>query len=682
MTTDSRDQLHAHLTWDEDGQPLSAHFDDVYFSRHDGLTESRHVFLQHNQLAERFAALPDGPGSVFTIGETGFGTGLNFLAAWQLWREAAPKNARLHFISVEKYPLVHADLVRALALWPSLAPLTRQLLAAYPAITGPATHRLNLGDNVSLTLIIGDASDAWQTRMPGSDQRWSQPHSTVDAWFLDGFAPAKNPEMWSEMLFAAIGQLSAPGTTAATFSAAGIVKRGLAAAGFQVDKVPGFGRKRHMLAARKTGVSEWQLPHRPQLSYTQLPRFSPSRREAVIIGSGLAGSLSARALAERGWRVTVIERTAEPASGASGNPQGLVYAKLGHRAETLPLFNLAALQFAQRYYDGYWADHCRTTPTAGAQCGVLQLALHEETRQHYLQTLAALRQPESLVRWVEPVEASALAGISLPSGGLYFPHSGWIDPRVLCRWALSHANITPINNREAIELQYRENQWQVINANGEPLAAAAVVVVAAAEHSRRLSPLNHLPLKPVRGQISYLPATADSERLRLALCAKGYLAPASDGMHCLGATFNVHEHTEQERAEDHAANLEHLREFGPALTTSLQPTEALHGRVAFRCTTPDYLPIVGPAPDAEAFTHDYRELARDARRTPEVTPRYWPGLYIHTGLGSRGLAYAPLCAEILACQLNGEPLPLQQTLVDALHPGRFLIRGIIRNRAR
>lgn len=678
MTSEQPDSLHAHLSWDTDGQPLSAHFDDVYFSRLDGLAESRYVFLQHNQLPQRFAALADAPTSVFTVGETGFGTGLNFLATWQLWREVAPKQARLHFISVEKYPLAAADLARALALWPTLEPLTQQLLAAYPAITGPATHRLQLSDNVSLTLIIDDANDAWQTRLPSTDQRWSQPQVPVNAWFLDGFAPAKNPAMWSETLFASIGQLSASGTTAATFSAAGVVKRGLIAAGFEVEKVPGFGHKRHMLSACKTHSAEWTLPHRPQLSYTRLPTFTPATRQAVIIGSGLAGSLSARALAERGWQVSVIDREPTAASGASGNPQGLLYAKLSYRAETLPLFNLAALQFAQRYYTEFW----QTLPEAGARCGLLQLALDDKQHQHCQSTLESLGQPHSLMRWLEPEAASAQAGVSLPVGGLYFPASGWIDPRALCRWALNHPAISQINHSTALELQQRESLWQVLDAQGHPLATAPVIVVAAAEQSRHFAPFSHLPLKPVRGQISYLSATPYSQQLQLALCASGYLAPAHNGQHCLGATFNVHEMSDKERAEDHAANLEQLADLSPALTASLQPQSPLKGRVAFRCTTPDYLPVVGPAPDADAWAQDYRQLARNARLTPDITPRYQPGLYIHTGLGSRGLAYAPLCAEILACQLSGEPLPLQQSLVDALHPGRFLIRGIIRQSAK
>lgn len=221
---------HAQLDWDEQGRPLSREFDDIYFSPTSGFDETHHVFIAGNDLARRFAELP--AGGCFCIGETGFGTGLNFLCAWQLFEQCAPADARLHFVSVEKFPLTRDDLRRALALWPQLAPQAAQLLDQYMAIH-PGFQRFNLAaGRVVLTLLVGDALDG----LPELDAQ-------IDAWFLDGFAPAKNPEMWSPALFTQLARLSRSGTSLATFTAAGFVRRGLTEAGFAIKRVRGFGKK-------------------------------------------------------------------------------------------------------------------------------------------------------------------------------------------------------------------------------------------------------------------------------------------------------------------------------------------------------------------------------------------------------------------------------------------------------
>jgi len=222
---------YAKVGWTDDGQPLSESHDDVYFSKASGLDETRHVFLTHNQLPQRFT-----DKDTFTIAETGFGTGLNFLATCQLWQAHAKAGQHLNFISVEKYPLTATDLKQALNLWPELTPLTQQLLNGYDALLNGTPLVM---DNITLTLSVADSNTALPT--------WRAP---VDAWFLDGFAPAKNPDMWTNTLFDTMTRLSTSGTTAATFTAAGTAKRGLKSAGFEVKKVRGFGHKRDMLIGR------------------------------------------------------------------------------------------------------------------------------------------------------------------------------------------------------------------------------------------------------------------------------------------------------------------------------------------------------------------------------------------------------------------------------------------------
>lgn len=673
---------HAQLQWDEDGQPVSSDFGDVYFSRANGLEETRHVFLQHNQLAERWQQL--GDGDHFTIAETGFGSGLNFLAAWQLWLSTAPASAQLHFVSVEKFPLTKTDLQRALALWPELHELTAQLIAAYPVFIGTGFHRLNFMDGrIKLTLIIDDAATGFTQLLATPQPLFASHCAKIDSWFLDGFAPAKNPQMWSDALFTVIRQLSHIGTTAATFSAAAIVKQGLKLAGFSIQKVPGFGRKREMVKACMEQEPTADLQDSLQArSYSPYPvpwtidasAGIPAEKHALIIGGGLAGCTSARALAERGWKVTLIERHSELAQEASGNPQGVLYAKLSHKNEAQAEFNLHALQFAQAYYQTRWNE-------IGEQCGVLQLAHSESELQLHEQLREKFSAADELVQFVNAQQASEIAGVTLKQSALHFPNAGWINPRKLCESLTRHPAITLITDCAAIELERSGDCWQINNRSD---LRAPVVIIANASDAKSFALTQHLPIKSIRGQISYLPETDISSKLKTLICSEGYIGPAVNGQHCTGATFNLKDTDPEVRAEDHRTNLENLREPLPEFLSAWDAdninVEKLAGRVAFRCTLPDYLPLVGAVPHEQMMKHDFAPLRKNARAAINKTGSYYQGLYINIGHGSRGLAYTPVCAELLAAQINQEIQPLPRTLANALNPARFLIRDLIKNK--
>lgn len=667
----------AKLTWDEEGRPVSSEFDDVYFSKANGLEETRFVFLQHNHLSERWRTL--NSQDRFVIAETGFGTGLNFLAAWQLWQQQAPEDAQLHFISVEMFPVGHTDLKKALALWPELAPLSQQLIESYPQALTPGFHRLSFDSGrVQLTLIIGEASDSFSQLLASPHPAFEIPQHKIDAWFLDGFAPAKNPDMWSQTLFDLIARLSGPQATAATFTCAGIVKRGLKSAGFNIEKVPGFGRKREML--RATLSTTFSPPETE--SFAEGPFNSPHpapwwvhhakpavQKSAIIIGGGIAGCHSAHALAKRGWQVTLLERHPQLASEGSGNPQGVLYAKLSSKADNLGDFNLTALQYAQRVYQPYWQD-------AGSQCGVLQLSEDANNQATMTQRLGA----QTLVRQLDRQQASEVAGIELQSGGLLFPHAGWLNPAKVCQLLTAHNNINVITNAEVASLKYENNQWQTLSTKGELLAQASTVVIATANDALQLQQSSYLPLKPVRGQVSYLKANDTSSQLNTVLCGEGYIAPAHQGQHCLGASFGPKQSETDLRQQDHEQNLQRLAPLSEPLLQAFQPTPAMQGRASVRATTPDYLPMVGPVSDPEATRERFALLRKNAKASIPATAPSLPGLFVNVGHGSRGLCYTPLCSELLASQINGDPPPLGWQSIRALHPARFLIRDLIRNK--
>jgi tRNA 5-methylaminomethyl-2-thiouridine biosynthesis bifunctional protein len=646
---------HAQLDWDERGQPLSRHFDDVYFSRQDGLEETRYVFLANNDLAARFAAL--GDGECLCIGETGFGTGLNFLCAWQLFEQQAPAGARLHFVSVEKYPLQLADLQRALALWPELAPFSAPLLEQYRAIH-PGFQRLLLGGGrVVLTLLIGDALE-----------QLAQLDARIDAWFLDGFNPAKNPQMWTPELFAELARLSAPGATLGTFSSAGVVRRALNDAGFRMKRVPGLGKKWEVLKGQFAGHPEGE--GKPWFAR---PANQARDKHAVVIGAGLAGCATAASLAARGWRVSLLERHGEVAAEASGNPQGVLYLKLSAHGTALSQLIVAGFGHTRRQLERL---------QRGADwdaCGVLQLAFDAKEAARQAKLAAAF--PSELLTPLTHEQAEALAGIGLPAGGLFYPDAGWVHPPALCRLLAAHPSIDLLTHSEALELRRHDDQWQVL-AGQQELARAPVLVLAAAAEIRRFAQSAGLPLKRIRGQISRLPANSASSALRTVVCADGYLAPPRDGEHTLGASFDFHSDDLTPSVAEHAGNLELLKDISSDLAERLQADQLdpaqLEGRAAFRCTSPDYLPIVGPLADAEAFAERYAVLAKDARQVPQAPCPWLPGLYVNSGHGSRGLITAPLSGELIAAWLEGEPLPLPRAVAEACHPNRFALRRLIR----
>jgi len=616
-------------------------YGDVYFSRESGIAETRHVFLQHNRLAERWRNLS---GKLFTIAETGFGTGLNFLCAWQLWNECAPQDARLHFVSTEKYQLSHDDLAKALALWPELAPFSAQLLDQYRWLA-PGWHRMEFDHGrVTLTLLLGDA----RATLP-------ELRASVDAWFLDGFAPAKNPEMWHPEMFAQTARLAALGCTFATFTSAGAVRRGLEAVGFTVEKVAGFGSKREMLrgelSSRHSGVG-----------------WNPAQeKHAIVIGGGIAGTASAWSLARRGWQVTLIERHDTLAQEASGNAQGVLYPRLsGH---DIPLSRVAQLGFLttlrllqQLLRKGKdWDD-----------CGLLQQAFNAREAKRCAEVLAR-ELPQDLVRAVDAAEAGELAGLAMPHGGLWFASGGWVHPPALCRALAAQPGITIQAATQALRLLRGEHGWQVWGETA-CLAEAPVVIVCAANDSAGFAQTAHLPLEPVRGQITQLAATDASSRLKAVICTEGYISPARDGSHCAGATFAPEEKSLELRAADHTQNLATLKQLSPALYQTLGAdaldASRLAGRASLRSVAPDYLPMAGQMLDAEGLTRDY---STGSQRSAEHLP-WLDGLYVNTAHGSKGMLTAPLCAELIAAMLENEPLPMDAKLARSLDPNRFLLR--------
>jgi tRNA 5-methylaminomethyl-2-thiouridine biosynthesis bifunctional protein len=656
----------ADITWDDDCTPRSREFDDVYFHDTGAIEESEYVFLRGNDLAQRWK---NGGDSQFTIVETGFGAGLNFLMCWQAWREQAPSSARLHYISVEKYPLRLHELGQAHTAWPSLQSLSEELLSNYPAPL-PGRHRILLdGGRLTLDLVLDDACQAL-------DQLQELPGLHVQAWFLDGFSPARNPQMWTQKLYDSMARLSQADTTFATFTAAGHVRRGLEAAGFRTTKETGFGPKREMLRGQFHGLEQSYQPH--QTPWHIGPTVTSRGRSAMVIGAGLAGSTCASALAKRGWSVTVLD-AGDIAGAASGNSQGILYTRLSHRPSELNDFSLHSYAFATRYYQALTHSGALEAGQDIDWCGALHL-MDDLTQEHPL--WSTIKSLPELVRVLDADGARRLSGLSQCPGGLFFPTAGWVHPPAVCRALLSHPNITFLGQSSVASLEQEQDCWLALAANGEILARSDIAVITTGASTQSWPQLEWLPLQLIRGQVSHLPSSGELEGLRTVICHDGYLPPARNGEHCIGATFDIGETDTSLREADHIANLTRLGRALPGLTKSMQPAARApnSGRVGIRTASPDYIPIVGPVPEYAAFCEDYAGLRRNARQIIHKQGSYLRGLYVSTGHGSRGLTSTPLASELLASQICGETWPVDSRLCRALAPARFIVRDLARNR--
>jgi tRNA 5-methylaminomethyl-2-thiouridine biosynthesis bifunctional protein len=611
----------------------------------DAAQRALQVFLGGNQLPQRWQGR-----ARFVVLETGFGLGNNFLATWDAWRRDAQRCDTLYFISTELNPLRRDDL-QQVPREPAWAALARQLEAAWPPLT-PNLHRLPFeGGRVQLLLALGDARD-WLPELVAE----------VDAFYLDGFAPARNPDAWDSRLLKTLGRLAAPGATVSTWSAARAVRDGLVTAGFELDPAPELGITRARYAPAF-------VPRRPPARAA-----APSaERRALIVGAGLAGSATAAALAAQGWHCELIDRHDSPAQEASGNPAGLFHGIVNAQDGTHARFNRAAALEIARVLAGALRDG-----VPGSLDGLLRLETALPDAAAMQAVLDRVGLPAAYVQALDAEAAARLAGLALRHPAWFYPQGGWVRPDALVRWFIEQGGervrwrggvqVEAIHRAEA---DGGEARWHLHDAQGATIASAPVLVLANAGDALRLLGQPDWTVDAVRGQLSFAPAPADAGWTlpRIPVAGAGYLLPSIDGMAVFGATSAAGDMAPGLRAADHDRNLAQYE----SLTGRRAPVDAgaLHGRTAWRWVAGDRLPIVGAVPDLRAA------VARPIDQVRFV-PRV-PGLFVFTALGSRGITWSALGAGVLASAITGAPAPLESSLLDAIDPGRFVARRVRRD---
>lgn len=569
------------IEFTDNNTPYAPLFDDIYFNKYDGLAETKHVFLAGNNLPNAWDHL-----ETITVIETGFGTGLNFLATWSLFEQNQKPNQKLHFISVEKHPLSTSDISKSLSRWDKdLGTYTKQLIDFYP-IRIPGFHKIRFGDTVELLLIFEDVHDA----LPKIETQ-------ADFWFLDGFSPSKNPDMWTQDLFDQMSHLSHDQTHLASFTAAGHVRRDLEKAGFNVKKAEGFNKKRDMTVARFGKDIKRKTPATPP-------------KKISIIGAGLAGCAVASVLRSYNVQVTLFEKGDDVASGASGNALGLINPKLGSTGSVMQDYHASAFAMAHRSFK---------TLEFFNQCGSLHVAHTDRRREKFDKFLKKSAWQSDHAHRVEAQDTKEFCGVEIDHGGIFLPESGCISPKNLCQHYAQDIDIRLNTEVKSNDLKQDENITLIANANSA------------------IQFLEGLYLQPIKGQVGYIDASLP---LKSNLCFGGYMSPAVEGLHCLGASFHRGVDDTQYSSEDFEGILEKLNTVLPSPILVKPKNEW----VGVRCASKDKLPITGQWSD---------------------------NLYTTIAHGSHGIISSLLSAHILGYRFGFGIQPVGTHILNGLDPERF-----------
>jgi tRNA 5-methylaminomethyl-2-thiouridine biosynthesis bifunctional protein len=626
------------LSFDKQGSAYSNNYNDIYFQPGIGLEEKVHVFLKGNDLPNNWQNK-----NTFCIGETGFGTGLNFLNTLKLWDKSSRNNQNLHYISCELHPLNKQQLQQALAQFPELEDYSKSLIDEYPQLLLYGFHRVHFKNyGVTLTLIFGDCVDAFE-----------QLEASIDAWYLDGFGPSKNPEMWDDRLFKALANLSHIGTTAATFTVARKIRDGLKSVGFEISKLTGFGQKREMLTAKliSENIATEKQPKQPWHQ-----TFKASKQQSfTVLGAGIAGLSLAEKLQQQGKNVTLIDRQKQPCLETSGNPQAMIMPSFDLNDSQEARFYLTSFLYATRHYSKPFFH----------QTGVKQLAFDQKQKEWKSKMLSNFNLPRELIQSCDD--------------GLYYPLSGWLDTQGHAQQIFTQ--IKDYQQADVTQVKQINNQWYLY-ADETLVLKTDVLILANGINCKNLLEDYDLPIVPKHGQIGIFETEhADNEisEHKSIQLSKGYIIPSWMGKQTLGATFDHLQPQDWYQPAKTTDDYWHKNvEFwkGTTFEKHLNKIENHYPRAGIRVTTPDHLPLCGALIDQKHFKQHYHDICHGKTWKHYPTPRAIENLYLFTGLGSRGFTSAPILAEFLCNQILAKPQVLSINMQQNIHPNRFLYKAL------
>ena len=576
---------------------FSEEFDDLYSSAKGAVAECNHVFIKGNNLNERFENL--GENSKFYIGEIGFGIGINFLTTCKSWLNHTKQNQVLEFYSFDKYLFRLSDFKTLNVSCPDLKEYISELERNYPRNIQGAQKISLFGGRIILNLIIGEIDNT---------QEYIKLMDKVDAWYFDGFSPSKNPDLWSIKLFKCIHKSCHENTTFSTYTSSGLVKNNLTESGFNHSRAMGFSDKRHMLK----GTVDTQL------------KKNTSNTKVAVIGSGIAGCVLSYTLAKKGIEVDLYEKSDSICSGASSHELLVTYPRLSAHDTAFGSFTLHSYIFATNFYKQLKTDAWKKT-------GVIILN-HDEATEKRQSSLLEKRADGEIYRYIDPDEASEISGIDIKLNGLIYEDAGYILPEEMCKFLIESPKINIFTsshiksikkNREVFNLNIGKKKFEYHN-----------VCVCAGSETANIVDIDGISIK--RGQVTHIESLDNISRIKLPICAKGYISPRVNNIHLVGSSYSDSEDTDLSE-EEHLYNLNNLK------LVIDEEMNVITGQTGHRAVSKDHMPVVG---------------MKD-------------GIYINTCHGSRASVTAPISAEIIASMIVDEAPPLMGRELESLSPERF-----------
>ena len=576
---------------------FSEEFDDLYSSAKGAVAECNHVFIKGNNLNERFENL--GENSKFYIGEIGFGIGINFLTTCKSWLDHTKQNQVLEFYSFDKYLFRLSDFKTLNVSCPDLKEYISELERNYPRNIQGAQKISLFGGRIILNLIIGEIDNT---------QEYIKLMDKVDAWYFDGFSPSKNPDLWSIKLFKCIHKSCHENTTFSTYTSSGLVKNNLTESGFNHSRAMGFSDKRHMLKG----------------TVDTLLKKNTSNTKVAVIGSGIAGCVLSYTLAKKGIEVDLYEKSDSICSGASSHELLVTYPRLSAHDTAFGSFTLHSYIFATNFYKQLKTDTWKKT-------GVIILN-HDAATEKRQSSLLEKRADGEIYRYIDPDEASEISGIDIKLNGLIYEDAGYILPEEMCKFLIESPKI---NIFTSSHIKSIKKNREVFNLNiGKKKFEYQNVCVCAGSETANIVDIDGISIK--RGQVTHIESLDNVSRIKLPICAKGYISPRVNNIHLVGSSYSDSEETDLSE-EEHLYNLNNLK------LVIDEEMNVITGQTGHRAVSKDHMPVVG---------------MKD-------------GIYINTCHGSRASVTAPISAEIIASMIVEEAPPLMGRELESLSPERF-----------
>ncbi len=660
----------AKICW-RDNTPYSLDFGDYYYSKKNGVEESDYVFIQGNKLLERWQQFEDEHLSRFSIFETGFGSGLNFLLTAEHWldfkREHKPEHLnKLSYTSVEIHPLQLDDLIKIIRNWSVEFTYTNQLITYYPpAIKG--IYHFDFG-RIELKLILMPLDQALSIIEPKG-------RPLFDCLFLDGFTPSRNKSMWESALLRRLSYFCKQDSTFSTFTAASRVRKDLIHSGYTIKKVKGFGSKREML----TGVlSHSNIPtYKSKYPWFETKHTTSITEPIIIIGAGIAGCATAHALAKENIQSIIIDSEASIGGTIADFNYSSFSPYISADFNPVSQFYWAAYSLLQHYlfqHDDVIHDFC----------GVFLTANNQERFTALNAAYQLLKRSGLEIEWIKKDQTLTTTGIEINHPGLFVKQAGWLNLRSMCKSLINSPLISTQLATQVLNIKKHHNHWQVESTNG--IFEGSHVIFCTGANSNLLDDYKLCRLDKIKGQVTTIQSPEKLGNLKTIINNGHYLIPAHQSKELItGSNYDRSNlATNCATIEADIKNLTALKGLSEDIdniikteTQLLSNLETSNSSKGIRLSSRDHLPLIGPIPDMSFYQKHYPEYIKTGRLKGCPNPKYFDGLFINTAHGSRGITASLLAGEIIASLLADKQLPLPTQLFHSVHPARFFVRDCI-----